>query len=196
MPQGTAPSWLPQTPGPLPAAPVTLCPKDPIIPAAPGAGEPPTPGAFCPGDLTPWAAPGPRTCPVPAATGPGAREPRAPQLQAPSRAPRGRAAASCISLPGLVAVSPWFGCSRLPTLGAGRCPPPSVSPWGSLPHVCLRLPSLLPRLPAPPPLRSSTPLSTPLRVGNALGRFVERGRRVWRLFLPSPLVVSLPLAWV
>lgn len=134
---GAALSWLPQAPG-IP------CPKHPTIPAAPGFGDPLLRGPSAPETHYPGR---------PSTRGLLSRpacEPRAPQLQAPRRAPRAalplpvsHCGAWSLSAPALLHPSfpPWGLGSALHPL----CP----LPVGSLPQVCLCLPSLLPLLPAP-----------------------------------------------
>lgn len=128
---GAALSWLPQAPG-IP------CPKHPTIPAAPGFGDPLLRGPSAPETHYPGR---PSTRGLLLSRPAQARCLRAQSAPTPSSPPRspGRTAASCISLRGLVAVSPGSAASLFPTLGAGLCPPPSVSPSGWFPSPGLPL---------------------------------------------------------
>lgn len=159
MPRGPLSSCCPRPWGPLFSG--TLCSRGRTILAAPGPGNPPThSGGPCPNHITIPAAPGLgdpllREPSAPETHYPGrpstrglllsrpaqARCLRAQSAPTPSSPPRspGRTAASCISLRGLVAVSPWLCCIPLPTLVAGLCPPPSVSPYGWFPSPGLPL---------------------------------------------------------
>lgn len=124
-------------------------PKHPTIPAAPGFGDPLLRGPSAPETHYPGR---PSTRGLLLSRPAQARCLRAHSAPTPSSPPRspGRTAASCISLRGLVAVSPGSAASLFPTLGAGLCPPPSVSPSGWFPSPGLPLfTQSVPLLPAP-----------------------------------------------
>lgn len=197
MPQGLLSSCRPRPWGPpYSGDPVLQGPHYPGCPRPRGSPAPSTPRSRLPqdsgtpysGDLLPRrptirAVPVPGDFSCPGRRRPGACEPRAPQLQAPRRAPRAalplpvsHCGAWSLSAPALLHPSfpPWGLGSALHPL----CP----LPVGSLPQVCLCLPSLCP-CSQHPSLWCSTALFTPLRVINStLVRFVEWGARVRDFF--------------
>lgn len=97
--------------------------------------------------------------------------PRAQSAPTPSSRPRspGRAVASCISLPGLLAVGRWLCCSLLPWCysGASLCPPPCVPlgfPSPSLPMFTRLCHPVCCPYSQQPPHPVSVPLPCPLRL--------------------------------
>lgn len=150
------------------------CPNHTTIPAAPGLGdpllrEPSAPETHYPGR------PSTRGLLSRPAQARCLRAQSAPTPSSPPRSP-GRTVASCISLRGLVAVSPWLCCIPLPSLGAALCPPPSVSPYGWFPSPGLPLFTYPVCCPCSqhPSLWCSTALFTLLKViNNTLVRSVE-----------------------